>query len=271
MDQNIVMDQNIFRFQMAVAGRERKEVAGLIAAHFGTQAVYKGAPGFEYSITEPTGREWRVDKAGAIITQGIVEDHVAEMFAVLKVLGENGAEAVGQASVTVTTEGHNGVTLRNLINLLAAKERLIAKAMGSAGQSLIAQAMVTAANAVRLKTVEDFLETTGGEKSPDLVITRDTIAFRWFAATLDPKAIQAYIQFALALNKMALALKHSSPRETDTANEKYSFRVFLLRLGFIGEEYSASRKLFLDRLSGNGSFRTKKQEQEAQKHRGLAR
>jgi hypothetical protein len=261
------MDQNSFRVQMAVAGRERKEVAGLIAGHFRTPAVYKGAPGFEYSITEPAGREWRVDKTGAIITQGIAEDNVAEMFAVLKALEENGAEAVGQAAVTVTTGGHNGVTLRNLVNLLAAKERLIAKAMGSAGQSLLTQAMVTAVDAVRLKTVEDFLEATGGEESPGLAITRDAIVFRWFAATLDPEVIQAYIQFTLAVNKMALALKHSSPRETDTTNEKYSFRVFLLRLGFIGEEYSASRKLFLDRLSGNGSFRTKEQEQEAARRR----
>lgn len=261
------MNKHSFRLQMQVAGRERKEVAGLIAGHFGTQAVYQGTRGFGYLITEPGGREWLVDKAGAVVTQGQAEDNAAEMLAVLKALEENGAEAVGQVSVTVTTEGHNGVTLRNLVNLLAAKERLIAKAMSLTGQSFIAPAMVTAVNAVRLKAVEDFLEAAGGEESPGLAITRDTIAFRWFAATLNPEAIQAYIQFALAANKMALAQKHSSPRETDTTNEKYSFRIFLLRLGFIGEEYSASRKLFLDRLSGNGSFRTKEQEQEAVRRR----
>lgn len=261
------MDKHGFRFQMQVTGRERKEVAGLIANYFGVQAAYQGTRGFGYLITEPSGREWLVDKTGAVVTQSVAEDNVAEMFAVLKALEENGAEAVGQASVTVTTEGHNGVTLRNMVNLLAAKEQLIAKAMGSASQSLIAPAMVTAVNAVRLKAVEDFLEAAGGEESPGLAITRDTIAFRWFAATLNPEVIQAYIQFALAVNEMALAQKHSSPHETDTINEKYTFRVFLLRLGFIGEDYSASRKIFLDRLSGNGSFRTKEQEQEAVRRR----
>ncbi len=257
----------MIKLKLRITGRERKEVAGLIAGYFGTQSVYQGAPSFGYLITEPAGREWLIDKTGTISTQGLAEDNVAEMFAVLKALEENGAEAVGQVSVTVTTEGHNGVTLRNLVNLLAAKERLIAKAMSFAGQSFIAPAMVTAVNAVRLKAAEDFLETTGGEESPGFAITRETVTFRWFAATLDPEVIQAYIQFTLAVNKMALAQKHSSPHETDTTNEKYSFRVFLLRLGFIGEEYSASRKRFLDRLSGNGSFRTKEQEQEAARRR----
>lgn len=257
------MNKHSFRFQMQVTGRERKEVAGLIAGHFGTQAVYKGAPGFEYFITEPTGREWRVDKTGAIIVQSIAEGNVVEIFAVLKALEENGAEAVGQVSVTVTTEGHNGVTLRNLVNLLAAKERLIAKAMSFAGQSFIAPAMVKAVNDVRLKSVEDFLEAAGSEGCPGLEITADAITFRWFTATLNPEVIQAYIQLAFAVNKMALSQKHSSSREIETANEKYTFRVWLLRLGFIGDEYSASRKIFLHRLSGDSSFRTPEQAQEA--------
>lgn len=261
------MDKDSFRIQMKVAGRERKEVAGLIAGHFGVQAVYQGAPGFGYLTTESTGRAWHVDKAGAIITQGRSEDNTAEIFAVLKALEENGVEAVGQVAVTISTEGHNGVTLRNLVNILAAKERLIAKAMGVTGQSFIAPPMVAAINPVRLKTVDDFLEAADGEGCPSLEINKDTITFRWFAATLNPEAIQAYIQFTFAVNKMALAQKHSSPRETETANERYTFRVWLLRLGFIGENYSASRKLFLDRLAGNGSFRTEEQAQKAVKKR----
>lgn len=257
------MEKHSFRFQMQVAGRERKEVAGLIAGYFGVQAVYQGTRGFGYLITEPGGREWLVDKAGSIVVQGQAEESAAEMFAVLKVLEENGVEAEGQAVVTIPTEGHCGVSLRNLVNILAGKERLIAKAMGAAGQSFLDRAMVEAINAVRLKSIVEFLEAAGSEVSPGLAITEKTITFRWFAATLNPKAIQAYIHLALAVNKMALAQKHSSPHETDTTNEKYTFRVWLLRLGFIGEGYSASRKLFLDRLSGDGSFRTPEQAIEA--------
>lgn len=257
----------MLKIKLRIAGRERKEVAGLIAGYFGTQSVYQGAPGFGYMITEPDGREWLIDKNGTVSTQGLDKDAVAEVLAVLKTLEESGGMAEGQMSVTISTEGHNGVTLRNLINILAAKERLIAKTTGVDGQLIFAPDMVEAINSVRLKTVEDFLEAIAGEGSPGIEITKDTITFRWFAATLNPKAIQAYIHLTLAVNMMALAQKHSSPHETDTTNEKYTFRVWLLRLGFIGEDYSVSRKHFLDRLSGDGSFRTPEQAVEAARKR----
>lgn len=87
--------------------------------------------------------------------------------------------------------------------------------------------------------------------------------FRCFAATLKPEVIQAYMQFAFAVNKMALELKYSSPHEKELANEKYSFQVWLLRLDFIGEAYRISRKLFLGWLTGNGAFKTKEKAQKA--------
>lgn len=261
------MDKRSFKLRLTMAGRERKEVAALIAAHFGTQAVYQGTRGFGYLITEPGGREWLVDKAGAVVTEGTKEDNVAELLAVLKVLEENGLEAQGPVAVTISTEGHNGVTLRNLVNMLAGKERLIAKAMGTASQPFIAPEMVAAINTVRLKTIEEFLEAASGEASSGLMVTQEAITLCWFAPTLNPEAIAAYIQFAFAVNAMALAQKHSSPHAKETANEKYTFRVWLLRLGFIGEAYSASRKLFLGRLDGNGSFRTEEQVHEAVKRR----
>ena len=155
------MDKNSFKFQMQATGRERKEVAGMIASHFKAQAVYQGTRGFGYLITEPTGRQWLFDKAGAIHTEGTTEDSVAEMFSVLKTLEENGIEALGQVQITLATEGHNGVTLRNLVNILAGKQRLVAKAMGIPGQTFIGPEIVAAINAVRLKTVDDFLEVAG--------------------------------------------------------------------------------------------------------------
>lgn len=260
------MEKHDFQFHMQVVGRERKEVAALIAAHFGTQAVYQGTRGFGYLITEPSGREWLVDKAGAVVTEGVKLDNVAELFAVLKVLEENGIEAAGRAAVTLSIDGHWGGSLRNLVNILSGKERLIAKAMGT-GQPFMIPEIVKKINAVRLKTIEDFLEVAGSEVSPGLAITQDTITLRWFAATLNPEAIAAYVQFAFAVNAMALAQKHATPNEKETDNEKYTFRIWLLRLGFIGMEYSFARRLFLSRLEGNGSFRTEEQIHEAAKRR----
>ena len=124
----------MFKFQMKVTGRERKEVAGLIASRFETQAVYQGAPSFEYLITEPTGREWRVDKTGAILTEGTAEDNLTEMFTVLNTLEESGVAALGQTAITIATEGHNGVTLRNLVNILAGKQRSDCQGDGDRGK-----------------------------------------------------------------------------------------------------------------------------------------
>jgi len=68
---------------------------------------------------------------------------------------------------------------------------------------------------------------------------------------------------------MALAQKHSTPRATKGENEKYIFRVWLLRLGFIGDEYKAARKLLLDRLDGNAAFRTEEAMREAMAKRRI--
>lgn len=116
--------------KLRVTGRERKEVARLISHHFGVSAVYQGAPGFGYLVTEPGGREWHMDKTGTVGTQVAALDNADKVFTVLKTLKECGADAEGRMSVTISTEGHSGVTLRNLVNILAAKEWLIAKATG---------------------------------------------------------------------------------------------------------------------------------------------
>jgi hypothetical protein len=38
-------------------------------------------------------------------------------------------------------------------------------------------------------------------------------------------------------------------------NEKYTFRCFLLRLGFIGPEYKDERKILLRNLSGSSAYK----------------
>jgi hypothetical protein len=253
----------MFKFQMQVTGRERKEIARMIAEHFGTKAAYRGAPGFEYAVTDDSGRELLIDKAGTIIIHVGADDNAAKMFAGLTVLDENGLAALGQAEITISTEGHSGVTLRNLVNILAAKQKLITKTMGIAGKtSFINPAAVEVINAAPLKTIDDFLKAAvilGDNEESGLRITNETINFCWFAPSLNPETIQAYIQFAGAVNRAALAQKRSSTRESITENERYRFRCWLLHLGFIGDQFRTSRKVLLEGLEGNGSFRTKEQ------------
>ena len=68
--------------------------------------------------------------------------------------------------------------------------------------------------------------------------------------------IRTYTKFIAALCATAKEQKRVTAKEKSVDNEKYAFRCFLLRLGFIGEDYKAERKILLRNLSGNGSFKS---------------
>ena len=70
----------------------------------------------------------------------------------------------------------------------------------------------------------------------------------------EPEEIQAYMNFIAALSAMAKEAKRVTSKEKEVESEKYAFRCFLLRLGFIGAESKAQRKLLLSRLSGSAAF-----------------
>ena len=115
------------------------------------------------------------------------------------------------------------VGVGNLTNLLDAKENLIKKALG--------------VNDIRI------------------IIEEDKVSFPWFEELPKPEEINAYTQFIAALCKMSKEQKRISATQKETDNEKYAFRCFLLRLGFIGDEYKQSRKILLKNLSGSSAFK----------------
>ena len=84
----------------------------------------------------------------------------------------------------------------------------------------------------------------------------DRIEFGWFRPTDDQTEITAYYQLVQGLCELARTQKRVSATEQEVENEKYAFRCFLLRLGFIGVEYKEARKILLRNLSGNAAFRT---------------
>ena len=71
----------------------------------------------------------------------------------------------------------------------------------------------------------------------------------------EPDEVKAYTEFISLLCKLSKELKRASSTETPVTNEKYAFRCFLLRLGFIGSEYKKERKILLQNLSGNSSWK----------------
>ena len=92
----------------------------------------------------------------------------------------------------------------------------------------------------------------------EIEITDEKINFTWFPYTADGDELAAYTQFISRLCDMARDAKRVSSKPTETDNDKYAFRCFLLRLGFIGKEYKSVRKILLRNLTGNSAFRSVK-------------
>lgn len=90
----------------------------------------------------------------------------------------------------------------------------------------------------------------------DLTIQRTDgkISFPWFHGA-DGARAQAYAKLVTALCQLARKSKWITAKEHEVLNEKYTFRCFLLRLGFIGKEYKDCRKILLEKLSGSAAFR----------------
>lgn len=178
-------------------------------------------------------------------------------------------------------------TLRNITNIMASKEDLIYKAL---------KVSVARENQYCQKVEERFLEELNQKKPRTLdgveriwyngasrrgrhydgsryhclnlhsVFQKGTVEFRLFNGTLHAGKIKAYIQFSLAITAQALNQACASRRKTQTTNEKYTFRTWLLRLGLIGDEFATARQHLLAELPGCIAWRDPAQA-EAQKER----
>lgn len=95
-----------------------------------------------------------------------------------------------------------------------------------------------------------------GAETLELEITDDKVRFPWFEDGANPDTVKAYTHFVTALCEMAKNQKRITAKEKETDNEKYAFRCFLLRLGFIGAEYKEERKILLKNLSGSSAFKS---------------
>ena len=94
-----------------------------------------------------------------------------------------------------------------------------------------------------------------GIDATPIEVTEETVSFPWFTELPEPEAVQAYTHLISALCEMSVNQKRITAKEKEVENEKYAFRCFLLRLGFIGAEYKADRKILLQNLSGSSAFK----------------
>lgn len=207
-----------------VTGAKLKELVNLIANFTGCDAHYKGAPSFAYDVDYFT-----IDRNGTVSFDDRADSEVIERL--LQMLYDNSFvaeptekqdEPTGitiQIPATELTEAQ----LMNLHAILEAKGTLIKKALGI--------------DSLPVGRIDERLD------------------FPWFSANSSPEEMKAYMKFITALCDMAKSQKRITAKEKTVDNEKYAFRCFLLRLGFIGAEYKTDRKILLRNLSGSSAFK----------------
>lgn len=162
---------------------------------------------------------------------------------------------------------HNGVTLRNLVNLLYSRGKLIGKATG--GHFHVEEGLVeklkddscTFAIMNFINAVSDY-ETEHGAALEGLKITTEKVAFTGFPTAPDHEHLTAFAQLAVLMNQQAISQKRIQAKDVNDENEKYALRTWLLRLGMNGPDFKETRKILMENLSGHAAFRT---DEEAQK------
>ena len=186
---------------------EKKNLIKKIEEFTGSQAKYLGVPTFDYQIGS-----FLVHKDCSIECE---DPAMLESFYFCYCLNDTAN------SVIIPVEKTNPA---NLINILAAKQNLITKALGI--------------------------------ESVDIVFRDDMVVFPWFK-DLSPEEAHAYIAFIEAVCRMSLEQTRTSAKVKEVENEKYAFRCFLLRLGFIGDEFKNDRKVLLRNLEGSPAWKNK--------------
>lgn len=226
------------KYDYHVTGTERKPLIQAISNLLGSLAVYQGAPTFAYAI----GR-YSLDRDGVLLcpdnTDSGEREHLIQKLQeqgfTADLSGENTPESPASEpeepqypmtfSVEMPRTGFTETALQNLQKIIASKETLLKKALGT-----------------------DALE---------VVTTEEKLCFQWFTLHESGSGeADAYSRLIAALCRMARERKRVTAKECSTENAKFHMRLFLVQLGFIGDEYKPARKILLRNLSGNSSWKS---------------
>ena len=232
----------MMRIEFNRTGAERKALVKAISDITGAAAVYKYMPTCAYEIDYFTvtkdGTLEFDDRADSEEIENLLEQLAERGFTAAdmpdtaadsgeEVSEDAAAEPQGESTALTVAVPLDKVAVENLTRLLEVKGQLIQKALGIS-------------------------------KLP-MELTADTVSFPWFDVIPDADTAKAYTDFIAALCRMSKEQKRINATEKDVTNEKYAFRCFLLRLGFIGAEYKADRKILLKNLTCSSAFNTVKE------------
>lgn len=213
---------------------DRKPLVKAISELTGEKAVYMKTPTYAYKIGDYTvTREGNLKAPDGLDIESLQQlkdalesaGYQPEDIEVAEATAEDSSEdEITGICISMPRSIFTDANLENLKGIIAAKRSLICKALGT----------------------DDL----------PLEITDTKVSFPWFPGQPDADSVKAYDTFVCKLCEMARNQKRVSATEKQVDNEKYAFRCFLLRLGFIGNEYKTERKILLKNLTGSSAFKS---------------
>jgi hypothetical protein len=254
-------------------------VGGTVAA-----AEYRG-----WRVADAKGRQWKVvpdgslsggERSGEIVSPILTYSDIEELQNVVRAVRAAGARTDESTGIHIHVDGSafeaKGIT--NLVKTVHKQERLIEHALGISGLRLVRYCrpinpeFLVRIESRRPSTMAQVAEAWYGRAnaSPDRydasryhglnlnsLFFRGTIEYRYFNGSLHAGEVKAYVQFVLALTAKGLTAKAASSkrRELQVATAKYDFRVFLLNLGLIGDEFKTARLHLTKHLAGSSAWK----------------
>ena len=283
----------------------RSKAAKVAAAYFGTGRYEDTAHRNGYctwSAWDSQGREWKFQRDVSIagpdsekcelVTPILTYSDMDTLQELIRQLRHAGAKSDATRGcgvhIHIGAKGHTPATLRNLANIMASHESLIADALDLDHHRMsrycrtVDPRFLDQLNRKKPKTMAQLADIWYGSQGENYgrsqhyngsryhmlnlhaTFTKGTVEFRLFQfdapsaerrGGLHAGQLKSYIQLCLALSQMAKTVRTASPKPQQNENPKYAMRTWLLRLGFIGDEFKTARDLLTKRLSGDTAFR----------------
>jgi hypothetical protein len=283
----------------------RDKAARIASELFGTNRYSNTAARNGYatwSAWDAQGREWKFQKDVSIagpdsekcelVTPILTYEDVELLQELIRSLRKAGAKSDATrccgVHIHIGAKGHTPQTLRNLANIMASHESLLASALHLDSyridrycrtvdprflekvntrkprtMAMLADIWYTSHDASYGRS-QHYNDSRYHMLNLHATFTKGTVEFRLFqfdSPSADRKGglhagqLKSYIQLCLALSQMAKDVRNASPKPQQNENPKYAMRTWLLRLGFIGDEFKTARELLTKRLDGDAAFR----------------
>lgn len=287
------MKEQAFGLELEFSGITRKKAAEAIAQvlNFGQYVFYDGGAYHKWVVPGMDGRKWLIEYDSSIKTIGGGEqcefvtpkctyDDIPKVQECIRALRKAGAKVNDSCGIHIHVDGanHTAQSLKNLAFTFRAKQDLIFKAVAPERKrnqycKPLTDNLVN--NIKKIKkldgdtmksawygTYDDYRDTSAHYHASRYhalnlhsLWYRGTVEFRLFNSTLHAGEVRAYINLCLAMSAAAINAKRASAEVLDNGNDKYAMRCWLLRLGFIGDEWKAVREHLMKNLTGNAAWK----------------